>query len=290
MTFIRFFIATLLLASCTTKSEDTSSATRQEEDNHTKEVTDLVIAPIETEGDRFLLVELFTSESCYDCPPSEEALNDLIKSLEGTGMNILPIAVHVDYWNDLIDGEDDCRGNWIDPYSKGIYTERQFTLASMADTRPATPQVYVNGQHPMNDPNLDSLKILAAQYETEQSLFELDLEFGGIEGDVLYVDYDMSPATDTLKFRENMASQLVVMLLEDDVESYPDKGENCGEHLHHLNLLRAKSAVTLRGEGSGRIALEIPNDLNIIKAHVGAFIQNLMTHEIVGGNHGFRFH
>ncbi len=44
------------------------------------------------------LVELFTSQGCYSCPPADEFLSSLNKENE-LWNNYVPIAFHVDYWD-----------------------------------------------------------------------------------------------------------------------------------------------------------------------------------------------
>ena len=51
------------------------------------------------------LVELYTSEGCSSCPPAESWLNGL-KESPGLWKDFVPLAFHVDYWDDL---------GWRDP-------------------------------------------------------------------------------------------------------------------------------------------------------------------------------
>jgi hypothetical protein len=53
------------------------------------------------------LLELFTSEGCSSCPPAEEWTSQLRQN-SLLWNQIVPVAFHVDYWNDL---------GWRDPYS-----------------------------------------------------------------------------------------------------------------------------------------------------------------------------
>ena len=47
-------------------------------------------------GDRApVVVELFTSQSCYSCPPAERFLGELAKR-DG----VLALEFHVDYWDE----------------------------------------------------------------------------------------------------------------------------------------------------------------------------------------------
>src|SRR3954469_20539640 len=87
---------------------------------------------------RPVVVELFTSEGCSSCPPAEQQLATLSKSQPFEGVEIIPLAWHVDYFNDP----------WVDAFSLKQSTARQneygqrFRLPSIY-----TPQMVVDGTH-----------------------------------------------------------------------------------------------------------------------------------------------
>src|SRR5258708_27687280 len=61
------------------------------------------------------LLELYTSEGCSSCPPAEAWLSKL-KSAAGLWTNLVPVAFHVDYWNNL---------GWRDELSSEEFSDRQ---------------------------------------------------------------------------------------------------------------------------------------------------------------------
>ncbi len=85
------------------------------------------------------VVELFTSQSCYSCPPAEEFLTDL-----ATEKSLVALEFHVDYWDDLVYG---AAGKWKDVFSKRAYTERQSVYNRNIRGRPNvyTPQMVIDG-------------------------------------------------------------------------------------------------------------------------------------------------
>lgn len=85
-------------------------------------------------------LELFTSQSCYSCPPAEALLGKLADRDK-----VLAIEWHVDYWDDLVYGS---KGRWKDIYSKPEFTQRQraYNTRLRGTTSVYTPQLIVNGQ------------------------------------------------------------------------------------------------------------------------------------------------
>src|SRR6266545_7033088 len=84
-----------------------------------------------------VVVELFTSQGCSSCPPADRLLAQLPDAVAADGIQLLPLAFHVDYWDDL---------GWRDPFSRGEWTERQKQYADvLAGGRIYTPQLVVQG-------------------------------------------------------------------------------------------------------------------------------------------------
>jgi len=77
------------------------------------------------------VVELFTSQSCYSCPPAEAYLGELARRGD-----VIALEFHVDYWDELVYGS---AGRWKDVFSSPAYTQRQ---RAYNRTIRGTPQVY----------------------------------------------------------------------------------------------------------------------------------------------------
>jgi hypothetical protein len=94
-----------------------------------------------------VLVELFTSEGCSDCPPADAVLEVLDTKQPIPGVQTIVLGEHVTYWN---------HQGWSDPFSFDTIDQHQdqyvrlFSLPS-----PATPQFVVDGSEQVagNDPS-----------------------------------------------------------------------------------------------------------------------------------------
>jgi hypothetical protein len=65
------------------------------------------------------LLELFTSEGCSSCPPAEAWLTRL-KNDNRLWQEFVPVAFHVDYWDNL---------GWKDRFARSEWTQRQRAYA-----------------------------------------------------------------------------------------------------------------------------------------------------------------
>lgn len=82
------------------------------------------------------LLELYTSEGCSSCPPTEAWMNGL-KDSPGLWRDFVPVAFHVDYWNNL---------GWTDRWSKEDFSDRQRGYAqAWSAANIYTPELVLNG-------------------------------------------------------------------------------------------------------------------------------------------------
>lgn len=86
------------------------------------------------------VVELFTSQSCYSCPPAEKLLGELAQRDD-----IIALEHHVDYWDSLVYGS---AGRWKDIFSSPESTDRQRRYNNAVPGRgySYTPQMFFDGK------------------------------------------------------------------------------------------------------------------------------------------------
>jgi hypothetical protein len=166
-----------------------------------------------------VVVELFTSQSCYSCPPAEAYLGALVGR-----PGIVALEWHVDYWNDIHYGN---AGQWIDPYSEAAYTARQraYNQAIRGTGAVYTPQMVIDGRLEAVGSRRDDVE--AAIGEAAARPAEARIEITHTADDALGIALDGSAA-------RGAAVWLVRFLSEETV--HVPRGENHGKTLtnHHV--------------------------------------------------------
>jgi len=84
-----------------------------------------------------IMIELFTSQGCSSCPPSEEYVNSYINHPD-LWKKYVPVVFHVDYWDYI---------GWKDRFAKPEHGRRHRYYADLGHVRQVyTPAMLVNGE------------------------------------------------------------------------------------------------------------------------------------------------
>jgi hypothetical protein len=166
-----------------------------------------------------VLVELFTSEGCPNCPPAERTLAFLDKEQPYSQAEIITLALHVDYWNN--------RG-WRDEYSSPLFTQRQAVYAQRLKLDSAyTPQMIVDGQ--IQFLGSDSGK--AAKAIADAAKFpKANIETSLSNENILQIKISAIP--------KHKDSTVFLAIAEDKLKSNVKSGENAGKTIEHLSVVR----------------------------------------------------
>lgn len=172
-----------------------------------------------------VLIELFTSEGCSDCPPADALLATLDQSQPIAYAQMIVLSEHVDYW--------DSEG-WRDPYSSHDLTTRQEDYAERFHLPSSyTPQMVVNGNAQFVG---SDQKAAFAAIEKAASTHLVPIRLSGIRtmGDAhVRVQIDINPPNPA-----TFAGDIWIALADDSDESSVTAGENAGRSLSHVAVVR----------------------------------------------------
>lgn len=178
----------------------------------------------------FAVVELFTSEGCYSCPPADKVLSEIIATARKNNQPIYAMSFHVDYWNRL---------GWKDPYSNFLFTNRQNNYSSALGEREVyTPQVFVNGKTSLvgSDKNKLLSKIDDELKNSSNIILKL-IKNNLSSADTLFINYESS--------KTDKNYNLCVSLVQRGITSKVGRGENGGKTLYHDNVVRHFESIPL---------------------------------------------
>lgn len=167
-----------------------------------------------------VVVELFTSQGCYSCPPAEKFLGELAGE-----KSILALEFHVDYWDTLVYGS---AGKWKDPFSKNEYTQRQraYNQRIRGTGNVYTPQMVIDGKlETVGSRRLSVLSAIRRAEKNRSDRVDIDIMLNGDKG----VQVNLSGKTPA------SGSVWLVRFIEEK-ETRVRSGENKGKSLlsHHI--------------------------------------------------------
>jgi hypothetical protein len=179
-----------------------------------------------------VLVELFTSEGCSDCPPADALLERLDRSQPVRNADLIVLSEHVDYWDDI---------GWRDPYSSHEFSIRQSDYARRFRLEsPYTPQMVVDGD--MELVGSDERRAIHA-IENSVKTEKLPVVLSSIhrEGnDKLAVHVETGPPVSPGR---RTAAEVLIALADNSDQSSVRGGENSGRTLKHVAVVRNLTSV-----------------------------------------------
>ena len=217
---------------------------------------------------RVAVLELYTSEGCSSCPPADRWLSKL-RDVGISERQLAPLAFHVTYWDYI---------GWQDRFGQKAFDRRQRETGRHNQLRTVyTPQFVLNGRdfrsyadfsQQVRDINQQPAEVhlrLSVQRETS-SRYQVELR----------VDARQSALNEVV---------LYLALLENDLQSQVDAGENEGESLHHDYVVRSLTGpVRLRRPKTGgqlTVSFDIPADWRQPNMQLTGFAQNPDNGEIL---------
>ena len=168
-----------------------------------------------------VLVELFTSEGCSDCPPADDLLGWLDATQPVPGAKAIVLSEHVTYWNHL---------GWHDPFSLDAIDERQQQyVAHFKLDSSYTPQMVVDGAEQFVGNNSTTLSNAvthaAATPKAKIAIEDAHLASGALSFSV--------------RGDDNSGATLVAAVAQNATQSEVARGENAGRTLHYVAVVRA---------------------------------------------------
>ena len=197
-------------------------------------------APAPAQDRKPVVVELFTSQGCYSCPPAEAFLGELADRAD-----VVALEFHVDYWDSL---NYMWHGQWKDPFSAPEHTQRQrlYNAAIRRQSGVYTPQMIIDGRLEGIGSHRGQISDLMdkAAKATGKLAVAVTAQGGGLRAAV------SGGATG--------AADIILVRFLDRAETAVQKGENHGKVLVSRHIVREiRKLGTWHG---AQTALDLPGD------------------------------
>jgi hypothetical protein len=217
-----------------------------------------------------VIVELFTSEGCSDCPPADALLQKLIDA-PSAGVEIIGLGQHVDYWDRL---------GWKDRFSSAALTERQRQYANHFNNESIyTPQMVVDGRAEFVGSDAGAArKAIDRSAAMPHGTLRLEVESSAAGHLALAV-----AAHDLPRASRGDRADIIVAVTEDRLTSSVKTGENHGRTLTHAAVVRHLATIGEATDASAAAHAELtiapdwrPEHLKLV-----AFVQERRSRAIL---------
>jgi hypothetical protein len=187
------------------------------------------------------VIELFTSEGCSSCPPADALLERFVGDAQRSGQAVYGLSFHVDYWDHL---------GWKDPYSSAAFSQRQSRYARTLGVGSLyTPQMIVNGTREFVGSNRATADAAIREALARPAPAKIRIS-ATVRGHDVTVKYSVDGAP--------AGAILDVAWVDAHAESAPNRGENQGRALRHVNVVRDLSSIVLTGPPAGAVRVTRP--------------------------------
>lgn len=224
-----------------------------------------------------VVVELFTSEGCSSCPPADALLARIDETQPVEGAQVIALAHHVDYWNNL---------GWSDPFSSRESSDRQGVYAqAFGRDGVYTPQMVVDGRAEFaggnGDRAFEAIRGAAREPKTEVILARAESQPSTEASPRLSVRVDKFP-----KLSEGDTLTVLIGVTESGLASDVSRGENAGSRLKHACVVRSLNEVGAFGDGGKgftvEATVEVKKDWRRENLRAVALLQERASKRIVG--------
>ncbi len=223
------------------------------------------VPAVTTHASGVAVVELFTSEGCSSCPPADRVLANLAARATTDSLPLYPLSFHVDYWNHL---------GWRDRFSSASFSDRQRSYSAIgAGGGSYTPQIVVNGQAECLGSNARQVDALIAAALQREPRTQIELHARRAEHGI-ELSYRVSGDT--------RGRVLNLALVEPRADSQVEHGENAGERLAHVNVVRLFTSLPLAAGRSGNWSARPDPEFAARRLGVVAFAQGAAQRDISG--------
>jgi hypothetical protein len=182
------------------------------------------------------------------------------------GALVVPLSMHVDYWNNL---------GWPDPFASQQFTDRQRDYAKKFRAHGVyTPQMIVDGQEQFVGSDREHARSAIAGSAGQREKSRVAIDIADVNERSCRIDLRVDPIA-------SKDAELFVAITEDDLQTSVLRGENAGRKLSHTAVARVLKSLGQPGEEMRTASIELESGWRRDHLRVVAFVQEQSTRRVM---------